>query len=85
MKSFEEYLGLYNSERIEKGSIQDKKRTSLNAMRILAICEKINEELQQRQKVYVLVQLIDYISLGDEITENELDFLHSVSDAFYLP
>ncbi len=85
MKLFEEYLGLYNSERIEKGSIQDRKRTSLNAMRILAICEKINEELQQRQKVYVLVQLIDYISLGDEITENELDFLHSVSDAFYLP
>jgi len=43
MKMFEEYLAQYSSERIAKGSIRDRKRTSLNAMRILAICEKINE------------------------------------------
>jgi ABC-type multidrug transport system ATPase subunit len=85
MKMFEDYLGMYNSERITKGSLQDRKRTSLNAMRILAICEKINEELQQKQKIYVLVQLIEYISLGDEITENELDFLHTVATAFFIP
>lgn len=85
MKMFEEYLGLYNSERITKGSIQDKKRVSLNAMRILSICEQINLELQQRQKVYVLIQLIDFISLGTEITENELDFLQSVASAFNIP
>ena len=53
-------------------------------MRILAICEKINEELQQKQKVYVLVKLMDYISFGEEITENELDFLQTVADAFYI-
>ncbi len=54
-------------------------------MRILAICEKINEELQQKQKIYVLVQLTDYISQGAEITENELDFLQTVANAFYVP
>ncbi|MBS1232259.1 MAG: transporter [Bacteroidetes bacterium] len=48
MKMFEEYLEEYSSERITKGSLQDKKRTTLNAIRILAICEKINEELQQK-------------------------------------
>jgi ABC transport system ATP-binding/permease protein len=85
MKMFEEYLGIYNSERITKGSIQDKKRISLNAMRILSICEQINVELHQKQKVYVLVQLVDFISLGAEITENELDFLQSVASAFYIP
>ena len=82
MKMFEEYLEQHNSGRIKKGSIEDRKRTSLNAMRILAICEKINEELQQKQKVYVLVKLMDYISLGEEVTENELDFLQTVADAF---
>jgi ABC-type multidrug transport system ATPase subunit len=85
MKMFEEYLTIYNSESIEKGSIKDRKRVSLNAMRILAICEKINEELRQNQKVYVLIQLMDFISLGEEITENELDFLQTVSDAFNIP
>ena len=84
MQMFEEYLGKYNSESISKGSRQDRKRTSLNAMRILAICEKINEELQQKQKTYILIQLIDFISLGEEITENELDFLETVANAFFI-
>jgi ABC-type multidrug transport system ATPase subunit len=85
MNMFEEYLSQFNSERLIKGSLQDRKRTSLNAMRILAICEQINVELRQKQKIYVLVQLVDFISLGDEITENELDFLLTVSKAFNVP
>jgi ABC-type multidrug transport system ATPase subunit len=84
MNMFEEYLELFNAERIKKGSIKDRKRISLNAVRILAICEKINEELQQKQKVYVLVKLMDYISLGEEVTDNELDFLQTVANAFYI-
>jgi len=85
MKKFEEYLTTYNAENIERDSIRDRKRISLNAVRILAICQKINEELQQKQKIYVLVQLMDFISLGEKITENELDFLVTVSDSFFIP
>ncbi len=85
MKLFDEYLGVYKSGSIIKGSIKDRKRVSLNAMRILAICEQINEELHQDQKIYVLIQLLDFISLGEEITENVLDFLQTVSDAFNIP
>jgi len=85
MKIYEEYLEFYNSQSITKGSIKDRKRISLNAIRILAICEKINEELEQKQKIYVLVQLIDYISLGEKITENELEFLQSVATSFFIP
>ena len=85
MRIFEEYLKIYNSESIAKGSMKDRKRISLNAMRILSICEKINEELQQKQKIYVLIQLMDFISLGEEVTENELDFLQTVANAFYVP
>jgi len=84
MKMFEEYLSLYNSESIKKGTAEDRKRISLNSMRILGVCEKINEELEQKQKVYVLVKLIDYISLGAEITENELDFIATVVNALYI-
>ena len=85
MKMFEEYLTVYNAESIKKGTVRDRKRTSRNSMRILGICEKINEELQQKQKIYILVQLIEYISSGEEITENELDFLITISNAFYIP
>ncbi|MCX6302493.1 MAG: ATP-binding cassette domain-containing protein [Bacteroidia bacterium] len=85
MKLFEDYLGIYNSESITKDIIKARKHVSLNAMRILEICERINEELRQNQKIYVLIQLLDFISLGEEITENEIDFLQTVADAFNIP
>jgi len=63
MEMFDEFLVQYNSEKIDRGSMKDRKRTSLIAVKILGICEKINEELQQKQKLYVLVQLMDFIYL----------------------
>ena len=85
MEMFDEFLVKYHSENIVRGSIKDKKRTSLTAVRILGICEKINAELDQKQKLYVMVQLIDFISFGTEATDNELDFLETVSTAFNIP
>ena len=82
LEMFDEYIRLYHSDNISRGSIKERKRTSLTAMRILAICEKINEELQQKQKIYVMVQLMDFISFSAEITEKELDFLETVATAF---
>jgi len=85
MKLFEDYLSVYNSESIRKGTIKDRKRISLNAMRILGICEKINGELRQKQKIYVVVQLIEYLSLREDISETETDFLATVASAFNIP
>jgi len=85
MEMFDDYLIQFNPEKIDRGSIKDRKRTSLAAVRILGICEKINEELHQKQKSYVIVQLMDFILFGAEITENELEFLDTVSTALNIP
>ena len=85
MSVFEEFLILYHEDRLEKGSIKDLKRNALTAVRILSICEKINEELEQIQKIYVIIQLIEYIAYGIEIRETELDFLRTVASAFNIP
>ena len=85
LKVFDDYLNLYHQERIARGSLRDKKRTALTAVRILGICEKINEELEQKQKIYVIIQLIEYIAYGIEIREKELDFLQTVASAFNVP
>jgi ABC-type multidrug transport system ATPase subunit len=84
MKMFEEYLTIFNTNSIIKDSLAERKRTTLNSVRVLGICEEINQELRQEQKVYVIVQLIDYIALGQEVSENELDFLRTASSAFYI-
>jgi ABC transport system ATP-binding/permease protein len=85
MEMFDEYVLIYHSDNIARGSIKDRKRTSLTSVRILAICETINEELQKKQKLYVIIQLLDFILFSAEITENELDFLETVSSAFNIP
>ena len=85
MSVFEEYLHLYHEENITKGSVKERKRHALKAVRILSICETINEELEQAQKIYVIIQLIEYIAYGIEIRETELDFLQTVSSAFNIP
>lgn len=85
MEMFDEYFLQYKSQKVDRGSVRDMKRTSLTSVKILGICEKINEELQQKQKLYVLVQLMDFILFGAQITENEREFLETVSIAFNIP
>ena len=81
MEMFDDFLVEYYSQQIDRGSIRDRKRTSLISVRILGICEKINDELDLNQKLYVLVQLLDYILFGAEITENEIEFIETVAVA----
>jgi len=82
MAIFENYLEHYHHDAIDKQSLRRKKRTSLTAVRILSICEQINEELEQKQKIYVIIQLVEYIAYGIEIRDTELEFLQTVATAF---
>lgn len=58
------------------------KRTSLQAVKVLRICSQINEELTQRQKMIVLVRILEFINSDNQQTEKEEDFVRTVSDAF---
>ena len=79
LKIFDEYLDLYvNREAITEGS-EEHDIASLKTMRIKMICEGFNSELRQKQKIYIIIRLIDFISYGKDITENELDFLMTVA------
>jgi ABC-type multidrug transport system ATPase subunit len=84
MGIFENYLLHYHQHSLDRESVKQKKRTSLTAVRILAICEQINEELEQKQKIYVIMQMVEYISYGIEIRDTELEFLQTVASAFNL-
>ena len=85
MEMFDGYVKVYHDDNAVRGSLKARKRTTLTGVRILAICETIIGELQQKQKLYVLVQLLDFILFSAEITENELDFLETISSAFNIP
>lgn len=59
-----------------------EKRTSLASVKVLRICNQINEELQQKEKFFVLVRLLEFISDFSEKGEQEWEFIETVADAF---
>lgn len=85
LKLFDEYVAFHHRDITQKDGPQVKKRTSSNSVKVLRICQKINEELHQDQKILALLQLLEFISYGEEITEKELDFVKTVSDIFNIP
>jgi len=62
-----------------------RKRTSVNSVKVLRICTQINEELTQRQKVIVLIRILEFIYANDAVTEQELEFVTTVAETFNIP
>ena len=83
----EKYLGIFD-EFIEVQHASSKKkdgsakRTSLNSVKVLRICTQINKELEQPQKVIVLIRLLEFIHSSDEISEQENEFVITVAETF---
>jgi ABC-type multidrug transport system ATPase subunit len=85
LELFDEYVNVHQGNITEKDGTQVRKRTSSNSVKVLRICQQINEELQQEQKILVVLQILEFISFGEEITDKELDFVKTVSDVFNIP
>ncbi len=82
LKIFDDYYIKHEEKLSEKS--KRKKRTSSSSVRVLKICTQINEELTQRQKNVVLVQLLEFVKSGKEVTEQEMAFVTTVADSFYI-
>jgi ABC transport system ATP-binding/permease protein len=82
-----EYLGYFDEYYLEAQEKQKKssqnRRTAAIAVRVLKICNDINDQLTQDQKIIVLVQLLEFCkSEGAEISQLELEFIQAVSESF---
>lgn len=81
-----EYLELYDQflKTYDNTSAGEKriKRTAVSSVKVLVICEQINEALTQKQKILVLVRLIEYIHASDEVDEQEFEFITTVYSSF---
>jgi ABC transport system ATP-binding/permease protein len=86
------YLDVYEeyAEKFHRSNKSSEKRTSMASVKVLRICDQINEELQQKEKYFVVVRLLEFINefKGAESTtssdsENqEWEFIQTVADAF---
>lgn len=83
----QKYLEVYD-EFVEKNQRKSKtkettrKRTSLSSVKVLRICTQINEELAQKEKFFVLIRLLEFISAFEETGDQEWEFVETVAEAF---
>ncbi len=77
---FDEFLGKHHRKRKNR-----KKGLSLNSVKVLTICSGINQELQQKEKIIVMLRLLEFITEDEEITPQELEFINTVADVFNIP
>jgi len=77
---FNEHLNTLHQKQLHKDGA--KKRTSVNSVKVLRICSQINEELTQKQKVIVLIRIIEFIQSNESVTEQEVEFVNTVAESF---
>jgi len=84
-----QYLSYYDEcLREEEGtgdSERKKRRIAVNSVKVVVICNQINEELTQKQKFIVLVNLLEFISSKAEISTLEMEFVETVASSFFIP
>ena len=84
LKIFDNYYKIYQAKQSRKG--KKKKSIAVSSVKVLKICNEINRELTRKQKVIVLYNLLEFIKSDfDEVTDQELEFIKTVSDEFYIP
>lgn len=77
---FDEFLAVHHSGSAKKDG--ERKRTSVNSVKVLRICSQINEELTQRQKMIVLLRIFEFIHANESVQEQEQEFVSTVAESF---
>src|SRR5690606_27258064 len=76
------YDNYFNEQNKKREGLKARKRTSLNSVKVLKICNEINKELTQKQKIFVLVRLIEFVYQSQEIDDQANEFVETVSESF---
>jgi len=81
LKLYDEYVG-YN--KVESDEEKKKKRlTSVkDSVKTLAICRKVNKTLTQKQKVVVLIKILELVGSDQNFTPQRMEIIDTVSTTF---
>ena len=82
LKIYDDYYTSFTNE--DEGE-KRKKKTSASAVKVIVICRQINEALTQKQKMLVLIRLVEFVKSNHQIGEIESDFIETVASEFNIP
>ena len=78
LSRFENYITYYHKSIGNSNKEEVKKELAIKSLNIIKICEQINAELQQEQKILVLVELFEFAKENYELSPKELEFIKTV-------
>ena len=81
-----EYIKIYDDfyAKYQKRNTNSKRRKviSVSAVKILTICTLLNEELTQKEKIIVLIRILEFVNSDGVLHEQEEEFIDIVADSF---
>lgn len=77
---FDNYYHLHQ----KKANKKRNKRIAASSVRILTICTLINKELTLKQKIIVVIRLLEFINSEGHVSDQEYEFVKTVADTFYI-
>src|SRR5215207_8174426 len=82
--SIKEYLELYDqfSDYGKEDEGKSKLTSVKDSVKTLGICKKINKTLTQKQKVVVLIKLLELVSSDKNFTPQRMEIVNTVSTVF---
>lgn len=82
----ERYLIVFSKNLTEASNSKssDEKNNSLQSIRILKICQEINNELTHRQKIVVILRILEFIEKSNDLYKNTTPFIDVIADSFHI-
>ncbi|MEP2023831.1 MAG: ATP-binding cassette domain-containing protein [Reichenbachiella sp.] len=80
---YQDYVEFYRRE--ASSSEEELENETKNIIQVTKICQQLNKELLQHERVIVFIQLVELINTDDKVSEKENDFMQLVALNFNLP
>jgi hypothetical protein len=79
LEDYKKYVALYH-----KPKANVEKHTSMTSVKVLRLCEEIHTSLNHHERYLVFVRLVEFVFTNKEQTQQDLEFLYTVADAFHI-
>jgi len=72
----------YHSSLREREAKTGEKQMSLFSVKAIIICEQINKILDKKQKLLILMQLLEILNIKEVLQDEDIDFVRTIAIAF---
>lgn len=79
LDDYKGYVALYHKPRANA-----EKHTAMTSVKVLRLCEEIHTSLNHHERFMVFVRLVEFVFTSHEHTQQDLEFLTTVADAFHI-